>query len=320
MPLSQCFALRSLTPVHRDEAFTYDKRVSRIAIIQEHRMILNAVKKGVSEERLAGALNVNIANIRAKRNLLVGICAEAADILKDKHVPRNVFTELRYMKPMPQIEASQLMVAMNRFSINYAKSLVAATPDGQLTKPRRRRRQGLSEEQISLMQHESENLARAFRLIEQNYGADHLDLMLALGYVTRLLGNARIVRHLAQRHGDILSEFQKMVDYQKAAWAPSRIASTASGRSPWPISIRIEIAISRSRRARLTPSPSVPGNDGDSCPFSTHCGPLALLRDAKNTRACHRDNSNLDPAAAYSYLRERDAFLNTYYPEISSDH
>ena len=199
-----------------DEAFTYNKRVSRLAIIQEHRMILNAVKKGVPEERLARALNVNIANIRAKRNLLVGICAEAADLLKDKHVPMNVFTELRYMKPMRQIEASQLMVAMNRFSIGYAKSLVAATPDEQLTKPRRRRRQGLSEEQIALMQHESENLAREFKLIEQNYGADHLDLMLALGYVNRLLGNARIVRHLAQQHGDILSEFQKMVDFNKS--------------------------------------------------------------------------------------------------------
>src|SRR5687767_6863386 len=34
-----------------DEAFTYNRRVSRIAIIQEHRMILNAVNKGVSEER-----------------------------------------------------------------------------------------------------------------------------------------------------------------------------------------------------------------------------------------------------------------------------
>ena len=30
-----------------DEAFTYNRRVSRIAIIQEHRMILNAIKKGV---------------------------------------------------------------------------------------------------------------------------------------------------------------------------------------------------------------------------------------------------------------------------------
>ena len=36
-----------------DEAFTYNKRVNRIAIIQEHRMILKAIERGVSEERLA---------------------------------------------------------------------------------------------------------------------------------------------------------------------------------------------------------------------------------------------------------------------------
>ncbi|WP_244433178.1 ParB N-terminal domain-containing protein [Bradyrhizobium japonicum] len=32
-----------------DEAFTYNKRVNRIAIIQEHRMILKAIENGVSE-------------------------------------------------------------------------------------------------------------------------------------------------------------------------------------------------------------------------------------------------------------------------------
>ncbi|WLB19962.1 ParB N-terminal domain-containing protein [Bradyrhizobium japonicum] len=35
-----------------DEAFTYNKRVNRIAIIQEHRMILKAVENGVSEARI----------------------------------------------------------------------------------------------------------------------------------------------------------------------------------------------------------------------------------------------------------------------------
>jgi ParB-like chromosome segregation protein Spo0J len=36
-----------------DEAFTYNKRVNRIAIIQEHRMIIKAIERGVSEERIA---------------------------------------------------------------------------------------------------------------------------------------------------------------------------------------------------------------------------------------------------------------------------
>lgn len=200
-----------------DEAFTYNRRVSRIAIIQEHKMILNAIKKGVSEERLARALNVNIASIRAKRNLLVGICAEAAELLRDKHVPMNTFTELRRLKPLRQISAAQMMIAMNRYSISYAKSIVAGAPDDDLVAGRRKVVKGLTEEQVALMERESASLEREFRAIEQSYGADHLDLVLALGYVQRLLGNARVVRHLAQHHADLLGEFQKLADVPKAA-------------------------------------------------------------------------------------------------------
>lgn len=200
-----------------DEAFTYNKRISRIATIQEHRMILNAVKKGVSEERLARALNVNIAHIRMKRNLLVGICPEAAELLKDRHVPIHVFTELRFMKAVRQVAAVMAMISMNRFSVSYAKSLVASTPDDELVAGRPRRIPGLTEDQIATMQHESENVDREFRRIEQSYSSDNLDLMLATGYVNRLLGNVRVVRHLAQHHADILSEFQKLSDLQKAA-------------------------------------------------------------------------------------------------------
>lgn len=200
-----------------DEAFTYNKRVNRIAIIQEHKMILNAVKKGVSEERLARALNVNISSIRSKRNLLVGICPEAADLLRDKHVPLNAFTELRKLKPMRQIVAAEMMVAMNRYSTPYAKSIVAGTPQEQLVAPRPKAMRGLTDAQIALMERETADLDREFRLIEQGYGEDHLDLVLAAGYVSRLLGNARVVRHLAQFHADLLSEFQKIADFQKAA-------------------------------------------------------------------------------------------------------
>ncbi len=52
-----------------DEAFTYNKRVNRIAMVQEHRMILKAVERGVSEERIAKALNVDVQSIRRKRRL-----------------------------------------------------------------------------------------------------------------------------------------------------------------------------------------------------------------------------------------------------------
>src|ERR1700680_2931127 len=72
-----------------DEAFTYNKRVNRLAIIQEHRMILKAVERGVSEERIAKALNVDVHHIKRKRRLLEGICMEVAEIFKDKHIAIN---------------------------------------------------------------------------------------------------------------------------------------------------------------------------------------------------------------------------------------
>lgn len=58
-----------------DEAFTYNKRISRLATIQEHKMILRALTLGASEERLAKALNVNIKTLQDKRRLLDGICS-----------------------------------------------------------------------------------------------------------------------------------------------------------------------------------------------------------------------------------------------------
>src|SRR5262249_41803154 len=74
-----------------DEAFTYNKRVNRIAMVQEHRMILKAVERGVSEQRIAKALNLDVQTIRRKRQLLEGICLEVAEILKDKHIAIHVF-------------------------------------------------------------------------------------------------------------------------------------------------------------------------------------------------------------------------------------
>jgi ParB-like chromosome segregation protein Spo0J len=201
-----------------DEAFTYNKRINRIAIIQEHRMILKASERGVSDERIAKALNVDVQTIRKKRHLLDGVCTEAADILKDKNIAIQTFSELKKMAPLRQIEAAELMVAMNKYTISYAKSLLAATPQSQLvesTKPKRVK--GLSQEQIALMECESVNLEREFRIAEKSYGTDHLDLVLTTGYLGKLIGNSRIARYLAQHHREILSEFQKLAGTEGAA-------------------------------------------------------------------------------------------------------
>jgi hypothetical protein len=110
------------------------------------------------------------------------------------------------------------MVTMNMFTISYARSLLAATPEAQLAPGKRRfKPRGVTDEQLSLMQRESASLDREFRLIEETYGADHLDVVLARGYLTRLVGNARIARYLEQHHKEILSEFMQIVEQQTTA-------------------------------------------------------------------------------------------------------
>jgi Trp operon repressor len=194
-----------------DEGFTYNRRVNRLAIVQEHKMILKAVERGVSERKIAKALNVDVATIRHKKRLLQGICPEAADLLKDKHVPINTFGELRKLAPLRQIEAAELMIAMNKYTINYAKSLVAATPRAELADWYKTKSiKGLTEDQIALMERESANLDKEFKMAEQSYGENQLDFVLAKGYLAKLLANTRIVRYLNQNQKEILTEFQKI--------------------------------------------------------------------------------------------------------------
>lgn len=198
-----------------DEAFTYNKRVNRIAIIQEHRMIMKAIDRGVSEDRLAKALNVNVAHIKRKRHLLDGICPEVAELLKDKHVSIHAFWQLKKLVPLRQIEAAELMVAMNKYTIGYVKTLIAATPQTQLVEAGRPKMvRGVTPEQVSLMERESANLEREFKMAEESYGTDHLDLVLTKGYLAKLLGNARVTRYLAQSQPEILTEFQRIVEME----------------------------------------------------------------------------------------------------------
>jgi hypothetical protein len=194
-----------------DEAFTYNKRINRLATIQEHKMILKAIERGVPEDRIAKALDINISSIRQKRKLLDGICHEVVELLKNMHCPVSTFQSLRKMKPMRQVEVVELMIAMNNFSVTYSRALLAATPQDQLfdaDKPKNFK--GVSPEQIEKMEIEMANLQREMKLIEDSYGPDHLNLVLARGYLVSILSNTKVERYLNNNHGEILGEFRKI--------------------------------------------------------------------------------------------------------------
>ena len=196
-----------------DETYTYNRRVSRMATIQEHAMILKATRNGVSEERIAKVLKVDVASIRQKRDLLNGICREAAEILKNRHVSLGAFLFLRKMKPMRQIEVSELLVATANFTVPYVKALFAATHPDMLIEPDKHKVvEGLTPEQLSKMEKEMETLQRDLKLVEESHGNQVLNLVLARGYLSKLFVNTRITRYLGQHHADIFRELQTVCE------------------------------------------------------------------------------------------------------------
>jgi hypothetical protein len=196
-----------------DVAFTYNHKVNQLAPIQEHFMIMKALDQGVSEDRIAVTLNVDVARIREKRDLLRGVCPEAVEILKTERVGAAAIREIRRVKPMRQIEMAELMVASRNFSKGYAQCLVTATPADQVVDPQKPKAvNGLHVDDVARIKRELQAISQDFRLVEESHGRNVLNLVIAGGYLKRLLENAEVVKYLARRHHEVLDQFQQIVE------------------------------------------------------------------------------------------------------------
>lgn len=196
-----------------DETYTYNKYINRLSAIQEHRMIMKAIQSGVSEEKLARALNLDISTIRNKKCLLEGICPEAVDLLKDKVVPEPVFRVLKKMKAPRQINAAMLMNDQNKFTSSYAKALLDATPANQLVNKGRPKKEtpAILARQARL-EEESLALSREIGSLKEQYGTAMIDMTSMQAYLKSLLGNEAVAKYLRELHGPIHDKFKEIAE------------------------------------------------------------------------------------------------------------
>lgn len=198
-----------------DDTYTYNKRVNRIPPIQEHRMIARAMDRGVSSADIGAALNLQVESVLRRFRLLEGISPEAAEMLKDTPCSMKVFDILRQMTSVRQIEAADLMIGQNNFTVMFARALRAATSENQLATTRKGKGGGKptpSGQQIARMERELAALQTQVKSVEETYGIDNLHLTVARGYIAKLLANNRVVRWLSTHQQDYLSEFQKIAE------------------------------------------------------------------------------------------------------------
>ena len=138
------------------------------------------------------------------------LSAEAFEVLKDKPIAAATLNVLRWMKPTRQVEAANLMVSTGNYSKSFAKALLIATSPAERVMMRRRPEYGLSREQKGNMHQELESVLNDVGVTE-SYGADVLNLVVASGYVSRLIDNKAIESYLGSHHAEILEQFRTIV-------------------------------------------------------------------------------------------------------------
>jgi hypothetical protein len=192
-----------------DEAYTYNRRVSHVSPIQQHFMLLRVLANGVSEERIAAALNVDVRAVRRKRDMLKGICPEAIRLLEGHKVSDRSFSLLRKMKALRQIEAVDHMIASNIFTNGFLNAILVVTKpqmlvasEGEHTRRSHR---------TTTLQREHEGLVRNLKAIENSYGLDMLTLAVSLKYIERVVINTEVKAYLHQKHPETLVLLSKML-------------------------------------------------------------------------------------------------------------
>lgn len=195
-----------------DEGYTYNKFTNRLSAVQEHKMIVKALKTGVSETKLAAALNLDVKSLRGKKSMLYGVCQEAVDLLKDKIMSENVFRVLKKMKPVRQVKAAMNMNAQSRYSYAYAKTLLVATPAEELVGGAKSKTipQATLEKHIRL-EEETLSLSEDIRALHDSYGADMLCLGSIQSYLKRMMGHEKVADYLLRHHPEIYENFSEIV-------------------------------------------------------------------------------------------------------------
>lgn len=203
-----------------DDTYTYNKRVSRLSAVQDHKMIVRAMERGVSAERLARSLAISPETIRHRFRLLNGICEDAVGLLADAPCPGKVFEILRQMKPLRQIEAAELMVGNKNFSVQFANAMLAATPPPMLSfENKATSSNAVTAGSIARVERELAALQMQTSAVEDSYGPDVLHLTIIKGHLAKWLGNAAVLRWLAKHRPEYLREFQRITDTDDIAVA-----------------------------------------------------------------------------------------------------
>jgi hypothetical protein len=135
--------------------------------------------------------------------------------LQDHQFTPDVTRHLRKMKAARQVEAVELMIASNAITAAHADALLKATLPEQRTDtppPKPNEAKGDPLEQIVKLEREMNQVQEKYKHAEANYGSELLNLVVAKGYLTRVLENEAVRAYVARNAPEILEQFELVIN------------------------------------------------------------------------------------------------------------
>lgn len=201
---------------------------------------------------------MNLSTINSRINLLHGIYPKAVKLLQDHQFTPDVTRHLHKMKAARQIEAVELMIAANTITAAHADALLKATPLEQGTDykpPQPEQPEGDPLEQIFKLEREMSQVQGKYKHAQENYGSELLNLVVAKGYLKKLMENEAVRSYVARHASEILEQFELVLNTVSMEEAVEQ-AEREDGPSAAEVTAKAQLAKDDSDAA------SAPGMDG----------------------------------------------------------
>lgn len=193
-----------------NDAFTPNKQVNHINVVEEHRMIIKSLAK-VSIEKLSAALGISVDAIKDKANVMNGIDPSVIAKLSDKPIPKATFDVLRKMKPIRQIEAVGTMINFDNYSKKFAMSILDATPSSMIVnKGKNTPYKKDIKKTILRLEQEMATTSEETKKLQTEYGSDMLKFVIIQSYINKLLGNSKVLHWFLENEVDYLNELKRI--------------------------------------------------------------------------------------------------------------
>lgn len=198
-----------ISPV--EDTYSYNKRVSRLTIVQAQNMLLRAVESGVSVEKLCVVLGVTPDTLIGKLKISDGIAPEVMALLAEKNVPQTIFSVLKKLKFYKQIEMVNTMISINNFTRKFAMSMLHAVSPEHLVEPKKdARRETDIRKNLERLEKEMASVQVETQHLQDEYAENNLRLVIIKNHIERLLDNGQVLNWLYDNHQDYLSVLKQV--------------------------------------------------------------------------------------------------------------